>query len=512
MDRRRIAFTLGTAAGGLLGAAFLPVTVAVADEFDYTNYDLQSVGSEVVSDGGIRNFLAQVPPAAEGSVQGTQEFTVIDPSTDGDVGTINADVTTTSGLLGGSNELIYVTSDASGTGDPPVGSVFDTDTLGDGYSSVYSDIPTADGNEITYTLDTPSGDFNIPTTYNALAVTPVTFTGDSALGGDTFTLDGDETIAGVNGIPAADYDVLGTQGFTVTNGDADLGTITTDVANSSDIFGNTTQDILVTSSTDSSLPAGTVIDYFYSADGSENVYTDIPEGNGTYDITDTIVTKDGDYTLPTDFNAAAEVAAFEDGTTSAIDTSSYDVTPDGTGTIVAIDGIQPEDVDVQGVQEFDYANLATSQTGTFDADVADSSFIFGTTQEQLVVTQDVSGNAPAAGSVFEVDNFGNGYQLVYSDLVGAGSNGGNEITETLVTPFGDINIPDNYDASAALAGDSFQNVLDPGTNASIAADLANILDPSAAAAVDPSAGLDAGSLIDPGAHIDALVNLLTGLF
>ena len=52
----------------------------------------------------------------------------------------------------------------TGTDAPPVGSVFDTYTVGDsGYANIYSAIPTGGGNyEITDTVVTPQGDYTVP--------------------------------------------------------------------------------------------------------------------------------------------------------------------------------------------------------------------------------------------------------------------------------------------------------------------------------------------------------------
>ena len=225
----------------------------------------------------------------------------------------------------------------------------------------------------------------------------------------------------------------------------------------------------------------------------------------------------GSFAIPIDFDAANGLADVLNGTSPLgmdIDLPNvYDITPDSSspGTIVGIDGIQPEDIDVQGYQLFDY-DPATGPGGTFDADVAQSAIIFGnSTQEQLVVAKTSSGDAPAAGSVFEVYNYGDGYENIYSDIVST-TGGPNTITDTFVTPFGDFNVPDTYDAAAALASDSSQNFADPAAPAALSADLLNMLDPSALSSADPSAALDAGAFADLFPHLDAALNLLAGLF
>lgn len=156
-----------------MGAAFLPAAAAFADDY-YGNYDLVPNSADTIADGGIRNFLVEVPPAAAGSVQGTEGFD-IDSPTGTPAGNITADVTNTTDVFGNTNQEILVTSDdgytnvGTAAGDvPPVGSVFDTENYTIGIQSIYSDIPGAGpgGTDlISYSLDTPFGDFTIPTTF-----------------------------------------------------------------------------------------------------------------------------------------------------------------------------------------------------------------------------------------------------------------------------------------------------------------------------------------------------------
>jgi hypothetical protein len=55
--------------------------------------------------------------------------------------------------------------------------------------------------------------------------------------------------------------------------------------------------------------------------------------------------------------------------------------------------------------------------------------------------------------VFDVDNFGFGYETVYSDLVS--TTGANVISETLVTPMGDFAINPTMDLAANVPDGSF---------------------------------------------------------
>lgn len=254
-----------------MGAAFLPAA-AFADDY-YGNYDLVPNSADTIADGGIRNFLVEVPPAAAGSVQGTEGF-AIDSPTGTPAGNITADVTNTTDEFGNTNQEILVTSDLTGTsgtgaGDvPPVGSVFDTESYTSGVQAIYTDIPGPNGTDlIWYTWDSPLGDSEIPTSYDAITtVVPAGVAGAGAgFTGDTFALSGHETVEGVNGIAPADYDLLGTQTFDVDSpAGAQIGTFTADVANSSDVLGNTTQDMLVTSSNGTAPAVGSVYDYFFT--------------------------------------------------------------------------------------------------------------------------------------------------------------------------------------------------------------------------------------------------------
>ena len=521
MPRRHITRrSLGAAAGGLLGVAFLPAAAAFADEgYDYGNYDLVPNSPDVLTDGGIRNFLVEVPPGAAGSVQGTQELVVDSPSGT-PVGTIEVDVTNTTDEFDNTNQEILVTADLTGTpgsaaGDvPPVGSVFDTESYTSGIQAVYANIAGAGAKGadlISYSWDSAFGDSAIPTSYDAITtVVPVDVKGAGAgFTDDKFVLAGPETIEGVNGIAPADYDLLGTQTFDVDNSSGDqVGSFTAEVANSSDILGNTTQDMLVTSSTGDAPAVGAVYDYFFTGtagnDSIYNVYADIPStSGGAGTVTDHVVSPFGSSALLIDFDAANGLANVLDGKSplaTGMSTKAFDITPDTStspnadATIVAVDGIQPEDIDVQGTQEFNW-DPGTDQAGVFDADVTQSTIIFGnTTQEQLVVTQDVSGDAPQVGSVFEVYNYGDGFEQVYSDIV---TSNGDEITDTTVTPFGDVSVPYDYDASAALANNSSEKFAEAGL---------------AAATLDPSAAVDSSSLAELFPQLDAALNLLTGLF
>ena len=65
------------------------------------------------------------------------------------------------------------------------------------------------------------------------------------------------------------------------------------------------------------------------------------------------------------------------------------------------------------------------------------------------------GDVPTIGSVIETTTFGDsGFGNVYFDLASA-TPGGDVISDTVLTPFGDFTIPSSLDAAAGLAVDMF---------------------------------------------------------
>jgi hypothetical protein len=72
---------------------------------------------------------------------------------------------------------------------------------------------------------------------------------------------------------------------------------------------------------------------------------------------------------------------------------------------------------------------------------------FGTTNLDFVSDDSLSTEVPNH-SVIDIWSLGGGYENVYTDLVGLGTGGANEITDTVVTPFGNFDIPTTFDAAA----------------------------------------------------------------
>jgi hypothetical protein len=290
----------------------IPITfdaadVTIADAGGVTigyGTDIEPVGSQAI------NAITGISPI-DVALQGTQFFDV-DNSTNP---AFYADDTVTADVLSTYTEAVLVTKDLEGTvgtaaGDTPaVGSIVNTIGAGD-IELVYSDLVGTNGGPdlITDTLDTPFGNFEIPTAFEATQAEDT-----SAIdlpGGDHLTPLGTLDYTGVNGLPPVDIGVQGTQDFDYTNADGTTGQFTADVTNTLDMFNDSTETVLVTSNTDPDAPIGSVFETVTWGDtGFENVYTDIVSATGGADtITDTLVTPLGDFTLPSTFEAAAGLA------------------------------------------------------------------------------------------------------------------------------------------------------------------------------------------------------------
>jgi hypothetical protein len=112
-------------------------------------------------------------------------------------------------------------------------------------------------------------------------------------------------------------------------------------------------------------------------------------------------------------------------------------------------------------QDFDVLNSSGTSIGTINTGV-DVTNLLGFTNTQLVVTDasDVGQGIPAQGTVLDAFNFGNGYENVYTatpDVTAAdGTVTAGTSTDTLVTPYGDINL------NGLVSSLNVANPLDPG--------------------------------------------------
>jgi hypothetical protein len=450
--RRRSARILGAAAGGLLGVAFMPATAAFADD-----YTIAPDGTETIT--GIYGYgfggSLTTPPAVSGSVQGHNVFDYNDLTTNNS-GEFNGLESTSTAGYGDVNQLVYVTSDLSGSSAPPAGSIFDTSNLGDGNVDVYSDIYSPSGDTITYTVETPYGDYTIPTTFDAAKINVADAGGVTIGNGDIIDPDGSQAVSAVTGIPPLFIADQGIQPFYVDGSDVPAfhaaDTITQDV------LGTYTEAVLVTSDAKDAtvgtvggdVPAPGSIFNTIDYGGIQNVYSDLTSTTGANVITDTLDTPTGDYVIPITFDAA------QAETNYALDLpSGAELSPEGSFDYSGVNGLPPENVSVQGTQEFLYTDGDSS--GTLQTDVTHTLDLFGNSDETVLVTSSNDPDAPV-GSVFETSSWaGSGVENVYSDIVSA-TGGADTITDTLVTPYGDFTIPVSLDAAAGLAADSFGGI------------------------------------------------------
>lgn len=147
MNLRRITFTLGAAAGGLLAAAFLPMAVAFADIYD----GVPDPGSFQLTD-------AIGYPPFYNEVIGTEDWSTFDVTT-GQVFAVDQmsgnDTQTTFGSF--TNDDFAVLKDL-GPASPPVGTQFDLANFGGGFENEWINVPGV-GQGISDLLITPFGDF-----------------------------------------------------------------------------------------------------------------------------------------------------------------------------------------------------------------------------------------------------------------------------------------------------------------------------------------------------------------
>jgi hypothetical protein len=460
------------AAAGLLGAAFLSTAIASADSYE--------IIPDPNSTEEITGFFGEpaTPPGVTGSIQGQQVFEVFDTTTDRTVGTFDADESTNPSLYGATNELLLVTKDLSGTagtanGDtPPVGSVIEVRNYGDGYGTIYSALASPEGDVLTKTLTTPFGAETMPAYYdvaaglanNTLDDQPVVLTDGYELAPATGVT---ENITSVTGFPPTDIAVEGNQLFDVYNaaGDQATGAFDGEVTNTSDVLLNYTEEIFVTQDVSGTVgaaagdtpPVGSLYNVFYIfGDGSiYNLYSVTPTASGNV-VSDVIVSPYGDITIPISFYDATGAMTVNSFT---VPTDDETIVPVGSEQISGVNGVPPLDSSFQGYQEFELDNASGNTIGNFDADVTTTNSFFGNSSEALLVTAEsgtagtATGDLPPAGSVFDVNDNGFGYETIYSDL--ASTTGANVISETFVTPFGDFAINPTFDLAANAADSTF---------------------------------------------------------
>ena len=311
------------------------------------------------------------------------------------------------------------------------------------------------------------------------------------------------------GIPVA------TQDFNVYDGTTEVGTISTgeDVTN---LLGFTNTEFTVLSATPgtgdsaSDLPTvGSVYDAFNLGHGFENVYTAIPSTDGGADtVTDTLVTPFGNVNLDSLFGGIDAAAPMQPGDAftgleagdSSIGANAFTI--DGTifdptngtagggfdsvsplfgaapllelgGGTLNVDGVTLG-LAQQGFDIYDGTGSSATEVGSINTD-EDVTNLLGLTNTTFTVTSvtGTSTDLPTVGSVYDAFNFGDGIENVYTAIPGVGG-APDTITDTLVTPLGNLDLSSlfaSFDALTGLdPGDAFTGGLDAATAAASAVD------------------------------------------
>ncbi len=137
--------------------------------------------------------------------------------------------------------------------------------------------------------------------------------------------------------------------------------------------------------------------------------------------------------------------AFLSSAYASADVTTYDIIPDpedGPSQITAVGGFPPFDQTVSYSGIFSVNEIGAVGNATYYSDV------FGVHNVLLQFDSHTIPNALAG--VIDQTTFGSGWENVYTDFDGAGVFGADGITDTLITPFGDFNIPTTFDALAEV--------------------------------------------------------------
>lgn len=193
----------------------------------------------------------------------------------------------------------------------------------------------------------------------------------------------------------------------------------------------------------------------------------------------------------------------------------------GPEQITSQDGIPPLFQELSGYQVYDINDTTVGTTanpvtlGSFTTLDSSSSFFGGDTNTELLVTADgtPAANAPTGftepgvGSVYDTFNFGNGYENLYSDIVGGTAAAPTHtVTDTFVTPFGDLPLTSLYgsfDASALTPTGAVFGPFEPLATAFTAPDLVTGLD-TLVTDLGPALGATPGEIATITADIAAI--------
>jgi hypothetical protein len=254
-------------------------------------------------------------------------------------------------------------------------------------------------------------------------------------------------------------------------------------------------DTAAAGGTASDLPTvGSVYDAFNLGNGIENVYTAIPGTAGGADtVTDTLVTPMGNVNLDSLFGSIDAAAPLQPGDAfTGLEAGDSSIGADA----FTIGGFTLDPMSAAGGEGFDPVPLLTasppvldigggfllgnpfatqsfdvfSGTGSGATDVGTINTgetvagLLGLTNTELTVESATAASGadasdlPTVGSVYDALNLGNGIENVYTAIPGT-AGGADTVTDTLVTPFGNVNLDSLFGSIDAVAplqpGDAF---------------------------------------------------------
>ena len=227
---------------------------------------------------------------------------------------------------------------------------------------------------------------------------------------------------------------------------------------------------------------GTVYSITNLGSGFANVYEAIPNADGTAasSITDTLVTPFGDVNVPTTYDAIAPLnpatplealgdtsgAAGASDNAFTIGSATFDPGADGFSTplVPNVFSVAPllnfgaGSLDISGGGAPEATQNFEVFTGGADAGQVQTSLMYSDllglnstqfTVEGVTPTGDAT-DLPAIGTIYSVTDLGSGYENIYEAIPNVDNTAASSITDTLVTPFGNIDLSTSYDAIAPL--------------------------------------------------------------
>ena len=469
-----------TAFRALSTAVYLGPTASTLNQTLVVNgYNLVPSSTEVVTSFyGPSAFW----PGGPTLIQGQQQYSVVDPSTQQSLGTFDALVSTGSqfNIRGKYVELLVTANDGVnvGTGPgqvPPVGSLIATFDFLAGFGWSYSAMPTASKTVITFKLLSPFFDIPIPFGFDASkGIADHTVDNRPVNLGNGYSIvpaDPDaETYDGTSGFLPFYTTVQAHEVFNIRDSSGvTVGSFEGVVTPTADVLGVYTQAILVTNVIDGTTgtapgdvpPVGSVFNVMYRGiDTDYVVYSSLPSSSGN--VVSVISVKGTEVSNIRTFPMNLLDASAPPPVKRLPIAGGYSLLPVSPLVPSGVNGLPPREVQIQGYQQFGVYDSAGVQRGSFDADVFTQWDMYGNYSQALLVTRVTEGTAgsapgdvPPVGSMINYFYVGNSaFGTFYSSMP---SGSGTKVSFKFLTPLIDIPTWSTYNASAGMNTVSFFN-------------------------------------------------------